>query len=242
MRPFRPSDLLSEDQRVFARAVGEFWEVRRKQGAKGSASDRGTRSAVTGGKQMDGFVRTIQELMIRVGVQEKDIHFGMGDTPLPGYFRPTKRWDLVVVSDEHLLAAIELKSQVGSLGNNFNNRTEEAMGSALDIWTAYREGAFKNSPQPWLGYLLLLEDSSRSRSSVAVQEPHFPVFPEFQGASYQQRYELFCRRLVLERHYSAACFLVSDPETADLRDNYLEPAEDLSAVSFLSQLLRHIQR
>ena len=57
---------------------------------------------------------------------------------LPGFFRPTKEWDLVVVKNGHLIAAIEAKSQVGpSFGNNFNNRTEEAMGSALDIWTAF---------------------------------------------------------------------------------------------------------
>jgi hypothetical protein len=46
---------------------------------------------------------------------------------LPGYFRPTKLWDVLVIHDKRLLAAIELKSQVGpSFGNNFNNRTEEA--------------------------------------------------------------------------------------------------------------------
>src|SRR5207249_3503997 len=131
------------------------------------------------------------------------------------------------------------KSHVGSFGNNFNNRTEEAMGSALDIWTAYREGAFRTSPQPWLGYLLLLEDSPKSQNPVKVDEPHFPVFPEFHGASYARRYELFCRRLVLERHYSAACFLLASPGSATLSDNYREPAEDLSATRFLSQLLRH---
>ena len=43
------------------------------------------------------------------------------------------------VVDGRLLAVIELKSQVGpSFGNNFNNRTEEAIGSAVDFWTAYR--------------------------------------------------------------------------------------------------------
>jgi len=63
-------------------------------------------------------------------------------TNLPGYFRPTKSWDLVVVSDEQLFASIEFNSHVGpSFGNNFNNRVEEALGSASDLWMAYREGA-----------------------------------------------------------------------------------------------------
>ncbi len=59
---------------------------------------------------------------------------------LPGFFRPTKEWDLLVIKDGKLVVAIEAKSQAGpSFGNNFNNRTEEAMGSALDLWTAFRE-------------------------------------------------------------------------------------------------------
>ena len=46
---------------------------------------------------------------------------------LPGWYRPEKKWDLLIVSDGQLLAGIEFKSQVGSFGNNYNNRTEEAM-------------------------------------------------------------------------------------------------------------------
>ena len=70
-------------------------------------------------------------------------YFSRVSVELPGFFRPTKEWDIVVVSDNNLIAAIELKSQIGpSFGNNFNNRTEEALGTAMDIWTAYREGAF----------------------------------------------------------------------------------------------------
>ena len=71
---------------------------------------------------------------------------------LPGWFRAEKKWDLVIVHEKELLAALEFKSQIGpSFGNNFNNRTEEALGSATDIWAAYREGAFRPSARPFLG-------------------------------------------------------------------------------------------
>ena len=83
------------------------------------------------------------------------------------------------------------------------------MGSALDLWTAYRERAYLESPQPFLGYFFMLEDCEASNRPVKVQEPHFKVFPEFVGASYLRRYELFCRKLVLERHYTAAAFISS---------------------------------
>jgi hypothetical protein len=76
----------------------------------------------------------------------------------------------------------------------WTTRTEEALGSALDIWTAYREGAFLSSPQPFLGYFFMLEDSPASNSPVRVAEPHFKVFPEFVNASYMKRYEVFCRK------------------------------------------------
>ncbi|TVS11604.1 MAG: hypothetical protein EA424_23590 [Planctomycetaceae bacterium] len=51
---------------------------------------------------------------------------------------------------------------VHTSGNNFNNRSEEAIGTAQDIWTAYREGAFPMLDRPWLGYLLMLERCPRS--------------------------------------------------------------------------------
>jgi hypothetical protein len=35
-----------------------------------------------------------------------------------GWYRPEKKWDLLIVSDGKLLAGIEFKSQVGSFGNN----------------------------------------------------------------------------------------------------------------------------
>lgn len=79
--------------------------------------------------------------------------------------------------NNQLLAAIEFKSQVGSFGNNYNNRTEEAIGSAADIWAAYREGAFRPSVRPWLGYLMLLEDAPQSVAPIKSREPHFQVFP-----------------------------------------------------------------
>lgn len=228
---------------VFSEAVREFWRTRQSQAEsqqQRGTVDQGARSAVTGGRQMDGFIKTISDLMVAVGVRQSDI-YTRHKLELPGYYRPTKEWDIVVVSNGHLLAAIELKSQVGpSFGNNFNNRTEEALGTALDTWTAYREGAFRTSPAPWLGYLFLLEDCPQSRAPVKVQEPHFPVFPEFKDASYATRYELFCRKLVRERQYNAACFLMSDRGLADQVANYSEPAEDLKAEIFLTQLLRHV--
>lgn len=138
------------------------------------------------------------------------------------------------------MLALEAKSQVGpSFGNNFNNRTEEAMGSALDLWTAYREGAYNKTIKPWLGYVFLLEDCPESRKTVRVQEPHFRVFPEFVNASYGKRYELFCRKLVRESHYNVAAFLMSEKK-AGLKGQYIEPADDLTFEIFAKSLVAQV--
>lgn len=224
------------------RAVAHYWETRtsqrRRQEQTGKA-DQGLRSAVTGGAQMDGFVDLFTDLIADAGIATECI-FRKRAVELPGFFRPTKEWDLLVVKERTLIAAIESKSQVGpSFGNNFNNRTEEAMGSALDLWTAFRERAFLNSPQPFIGYFFMLEDCEASKRPVTVQEPHFKVFPEFRGASYMRRYELFCRKLVLERHYTAAAFLTSTAENG-LRGYFDTPAGDLSLERFAKTLTAHI--
>src|SRR5436190_15093548 len=224
-------------------AVKFYWQTRAKQVAKqknAGGTDQGLRSAVTGGAQMDGFIELFTKLVIEAGIDRSHIFYRRGFLELPGYFRPTKQWDFVVVVKSQLVAALEAKSQVGpSFGNNFNNRTEEAMGSALDLWTAFRENAFGSATRPWIGYMFLLEDCPRSTAPVAVKEPHFKVFPEFRNSSYAKRYELFCRRLVREKHYDCSAFLMSNPETG-LRGVYSEPASDLTFQTFANSIVAHV--
>jgi hypothetical protein len=159
--------------------------------------------------------------------------------------------DLMVVSEGQLVLAMEFKSQAGkSIGNNVNNRSEEAVGSAKDIWIAFREGRFGKCPAPFLGYFFLLEDHHKVKTPVANKEPCFDVDPEFRGAlnttkkgpekyqgvSYSKRYELLCRRLVLERLYSSSCFLMA---TNEKRTTITQPAADLTFHRFVAALRGH---
>lgn len=223
-------------------AVRHFWSTRNaqaeSQGSKSGKKDYGTRSAVTGGKQVDGFITLFRDLLTESGLRADAVHMVKKQTVLPGWFRPTKEWDLVAIVRGTLLASVEFKSQVGSFGNNFNNRTEEAIGNATDILTAYREGAFKTSARPWLGYFFLLEDCSASQSPVEVREPHFGVFPEFRGASYVERYRLFCEKLVRERLYDAACLLLSD-SAGGLKGEFSEPSKEVGIRNFATSLMGH---
>ena len=125
----------------------------------------------------------------------------------------------------------------GAVINNFNNRTEEALGTAVDIWTAYREGAFGHgAPQPFVGWLMLLEDAEgATRPSRLESSPHFNLFPEFVKASYSRRYELLCQKLVREQHYTAAALLLS-PREKGSSGSYRELSEDTGIKAFLGRI------
>jgi hypothetical protein len=152
-------------ERRLRAAIQHFWRTResqaQRQGARSGTKDTGARSAVTGGAQMGGFVSLVRDLLCENGLERTQVHC-KASLELPGWYRPEKKWDLLFVSNGQLIAGIEFKSQVGpSFGNNYNNRTEEALGSATDLWAAYREGAFAPSAKPWLGYLMMLEVQGR---------------------------------------------------------------------------------
>jgi hypothetical protein len=242
------------DRRLQA-AVQSYWQARAKNKEKQAASgktDAGARGEVTGGGQMGALEGLVSDILCEAGLKRPDVRTRTA-LELPGYFRATKKWDLVVVSEGELVLAMEFKSQAGkSIGNNVNNRSEEAVGSAKDLWTAYREGRLgQHAPAPFLGYLFLLEDRQSVKLPVANKEPHFKVDPAFcglhlppskhgavkrPGISYAQRYELLCRRLVLERLYNAACFM-----TATHADETVisQPARDLTFARFAAALRGH---
>lgn len=235
--------LALENYREQARdAIKAFWGNReaalKKQIESGNA-DAGTRGAVTAGKNLDGFIALVSSLVVANGLGHADIHINKGLVVLPGFFRPTKQWDLLIMNGRHLVAALEFKSQVGSFGNNYNNRTEEAIGNAHCLWTAYREGALGNQSRPFLGWLMVVEDAPGSRAKVRNDEPHFKVFPEFKDASYLKRYDLLCQKLVKEQLYSAAALLAT-PSTAAETGDYSELSELSGLDAFVTAFAGHI--
>lgn len=221
-------------------AVQSYWDARaqnKEKQVQGGKIDAGTRGEVTGGAQMGAMEVLVADILCDAGLKKLHVKTRTA-LELPGYYRAEKKWDLIVVSDGQLVTAMEFKSQVGpSFGNNFNNRSEEAIGSATDIWVAYREGRFGKSPTPFLGYFFLLEDCTKVKSPVRNKEPYFKVDPVFEKASYSKRYEVLCRRLVLERVYSAACLVMA---TNAPKTEITEPAEDLNFKRFVAALRGHV--
>lgn len=233
-----PLDLVNHDA-LARKAVKAFWASRdgaRTRQAAAGQTDQGERASVTAGKNMNGFLRLVEDIVAANGDAEMKVHSRRAVVTLPGFFRPTKLWDAVVMRGDRLVASIEFKSHVGpSFGNNFNNRAEEAIGTAKDFWTAYREGAFGDAQKPFVGWLMLVEDCEASRRPVSDKSPHFPVLEEFRNAGYAMRYDLLCRKLVQEQLYSASCLLLSRRQDAR-RGAYSESSTLTSLLGFVSTL------
>src|SRR5271165_6283278 len=90
-------------------AVQYIWTGRlrqREKQAEAGTIDAGNRGDVTGGGHMGALELLVKDLLIEFGINESDI-FTKRKLELPGYFRTTKRWDLLVVSREQLVMAVE---------------------------------------------------------------------------------------------------------------------------------------
>lgn len=234
---------LADYEKKARKAVRAFWgnreKARQKQIESGKA-DQGERAGVTAGKNMDGFLALVLDIVRANGLEHARIHQKRAVLTLPGYFRPTKLWDLLVTHKGELIAAIELKSHVGpSFGNNFNNRAEEAIGTAHDFWTAYREGAFGKQPRPFAGWLMLVEDAPESRAPIKDKSPHFPIFDEFRDASYLKRYDILCQKLMQEQLYTTAT-LVTSPRRTVGTGLLSDMSQMTSLKTFVTALAGHV--
>jgi hypothetical protein len=251
-----PIQLLPADfEQDAVAAIRAFW-VSRTSG--GGGAQGGTRDAVISGKNMDGFIELVRKVAVHAGLPQGCVKTRRSEVILPGYFRATKNWDVLVIHRRRLIAVFEFKSQVGSFGNNFNNRSEEVIGAAADLWVAHRHGAYQEggpsgdasvtllregSPllhpdlqrdprPPFLAWLMLLEECPGSTRPVGVDEPNYRVLPEFRGASYAERYQLLCERLVERRLYGAAALVLSQQENGATTGAHraLSPATSLRAL------------
>ncbi|MFE4651517.1 PaeR7I family type II restriction endonuclease [Streptomyces sp. NPDC056707] len=195
---------------------------------------------------------------LAIEIQEPPLIFRGGQSAvLPGVFRPTKRWDIVIRDGEFLVAAIEVKSQEAKeIGNNINNRIEESLGSAFDLKTALDDGLIPRRKKqraaagegerwdPWIGYLFVLEDTGNDgeydvHKPVALDSSLFPVGAAFTGnPSYADRYKLLCERLVKRKVYSETCFLMSSKEDGALVS---QPCTSATFQGFVDSLTNHVK-
>ncbi|MBN2352043.1 MAG: hypothetical protein JXD23_05685 [Spirochaetales bacterium] len=90
-----------------------------------------------------------------------------------------------------------------------------------------------------MGYFFLLEEHVKSTGPVRFQEPHFRIREEFIDSSYLKRYGIFCEKLLRERLYDAAAFIVSNKNNG-AKGEYAEPGEYLSIKNFIKSITERI--
>ncbi|WP_084265300.1 PaeR7I family type II restriction endonuclease [Actinomadura macra] len=207
----------------FEGAVAAYWDAKESQREISKIKDAvgaGTAGSIRGGRHFDDITALLAKFFLESGYPTKDIRVAKKHgLELPGYYRPQKQWDLVISHGTTLVAAFELKALGGpSFGNNYNNRVEEALGSAVDLRRAALADLFPGE-KPWLGYFFIMEDAPGSRTPVRLKRGASPVEEIWRGRSYQARFALFCERLMAEGLYDAVCYITSsapDPHPIEL--------------------------
>lgn len=211
------------------KVVDEFW------GKRNNLASQHEKSGVQGGAARSGaHMKAIQNyvrgLFVEAGLPESSILDG--SPSLPGFFRRSKSWDIVVVYKNTLVAAIELKSQVGSVGNNANNRIEEAMGNAFDLGTVQKNNQTFGEVPAWLGFVMVLEETAQTVSELRpLKNPTFPVDPVFESMTYSSQYQIALSRFVSEGLYDAGWYLCT-ASNGDGSYRYSEPLATASHKTF----------
>lgn len=196
---------------LVAQAVQDFWDSRSGQAQKQKLSgtvDAGTRGTVTGGKHLDSLASLISKIF-------QDNEFSISDkTTLPGWYRRDKNWDIVGTYRSELAGIVELKSQVGSISNNANNRIEEMIGQAVDIAKATEENLLGGLPA-WFGYVMVIEDSPKARAVAQGSRgllAQYPTDPVFNTTSYIDRYRIAFERLQADKKLDAGLLIATSKD------------------------------
>ncbi|WP_052286804.1 PaeR7I family type II restriction endonuclease [Streptomyces sp. 769] len=210
---------------VIQQAVTDFWSKRGEQRDNQADGGKAGGEARANG-HIKGFEAAVKGIFLDCDIPAGDIR--TGKPYLPGYYRVRKQWDLVVLYKEVLVAALEFKSQVGSVGKNFNNRFEEALGSATDLAAAQKKNGPFGAVPPWLGYVFVLEETEETEKLNRQSHALFEIDPAFKGMSYTQRYQEMISRFVGENVYDIGWFITTQ-RAEDGSITYKEPLPTATA-------------
>lgn len=208
-------------------AVSLFWTTRADQIAAladGGLAGGGARA----GGHMNGIRDLVRGIFVEAGMPDEMIVY---EPYLPGFYRARKKWDMAVRYKGTLVAALEFKSQVGSVGKNLNNRFEEALGTATDTWAAQAKFRPYGDVPPWLGYVFVLCEDAETEAPGRSVNALFPTDPDFEGMSYNQRYQEMLKRFMGDNIYQAGWFITTKTDSQG-RVSYAEPLATASGKAF----------
>ncbi|MEV8321488.1 PaeR7I family type II restriction endonuclease [Streptomyces sp. NPDC059900] len=242
--PDEQESALAVSRQDFEDAVAAYWGVKDTQlevSKIRNAVGAGTAGSVRSGKHFDALAALLAKFFLDAGYPPADIRISGQGLSLPGYYRPQKKWDVVVTHGTTLVAAFELKALGGGkeddgYSKNYNNRIEEALGSAVDLQRA-SQPPFYSGEKPWLGYFFIMEDTPGSRSAIRIDNGPFSVEDKWYGMSYQGRFAEYCRRLKAEEIYDEVCYITSSASDPKPK----EPVDTLDWLHFSAAINSRIQ-
>jgi hypothetical protein len=208
-------------------AVSLFWQKRADQIA--ALADGGLAGgAARAAGHMNGIRDLVKGIFVGAGMPEASVVY---EPYLPGYYRARKKWDMAIHYKGALVAALEFKSQVGSVGKNINNRFEEALGTATDTWAAQTKFAAYGDVPPWLGYVLVLREDLETEAPARPIDALFSADAAFRGMSYNQRYQEMLRRFMGDNIYQGGWFITTHIDEQG-HVSYAEPLATASGKAF----------
>jgi hypothetical protein len=183
-------------------------------------------------RHMESLSTFVRQMFIDAGLNESEVKTG---GVIPGYFRRSKNWDVVATYRGNLVAVVELKSQVGSEGNNGNNRIEEALGNVHDATTAQElNKAFGRLPI-WTAFCVAFGSSPDDAKPSRPPRSLFPLDPIFEGMTYARQWEIAVDRFVQTGAYSAG-WMVTTWVAADGEVKFVEPVATATAATLEAQI------
>ncbi len=229
---------MKEEMKVALLRSYDLRVVAGKKQAERGVTDVGNRAQITAGTHMNTISELIVEDLIASGISKRSLFYNKKDSEIPGWFRATKQWDILAFDKDQLVAAIELKSISSSYGNNMNNRTEEALGEAIDAKFSMNRGLLNRVTPPILAYAMIVKKDETSQAICKKPSSHhFSYDPIFEDTSYLDRFSILCQRLRREEIFGAVWFVVVDPVARTVE----EPVPELSYERFLSEIKGRVE-
>lgn len=211
-----------------------FWTEKDEAMRRNAAAGRSGHGAqARDARHMKPLAFFVRQMFIDAGLDESEVFI---DRAIPGYYRRSKNWDVVATHKGQLVGLVELKSQVGSEGNNGNNRIEEALGNAFDAVTAQELNQAFGSLSVWTAFCIVFGSDPGSSRTVGMRTPPlFELDPAFDDMTYGSQWELAVERFIQTRAYDAGWMVVSWIEGGQYV-RYIEPVPTATIDTLWTQI------
>lgn len=184
-------------------------------------------------RHMQSLATFVRQMFVDAGLDESEVFV---DRAIPGYYRRSKNWDVVATHKGHLVGVVELKSQVGSEGNNGNNRIEEALGNSFDARVAQEENGAFGALSVWKAFCVVFgSDPSLARRIGMRGAPLFPIDPAFGDMTYGSQWAIAVERFVQTGAYDAGWMAVTWTDDDGYVD-YEEPVPSATVATLWNEI------